>query len=174
MRSVWVGLRPLLGSGAARNTAGLSREHVVLQEAPGFLTVTGGKWTTYRAMAEEVMAALVAAGALPRAAREAHTDRQALHGAALSGASPVSLTAAPGLHLFGTEAASLAQAPGAERALGLGLTEAMVRFCARQEWAVTVEDMLARRWRVLFLDARLAEQMAPVVAQLLQDETNLD
>jgi glycerol-3-phosphate dehydrogenase len=125
-------------------------------------------------MAEEVMAALVAAGDLPQAARAAHTDRQALHGAASSGARPVSLTAAPGLHLFGTEAAQLAQAPGAERTLGLGLTEAMVRFCARQEWAVTVEDMLARRWRVLFLDARLAEQMAPAVAQLLQDETGLD
>jgi glycerol-3-phosphate dehydrogenase len=84
------------------------------------------------------------------------------------------LTAAPGLHLFGTEAAQLAKSPGAERALGLGLTEAMVRFCAQQEWAVTVEDMLARRWRVLFLDARLAEQMAPAVAQLLQDETGQD
>ncbi len=174
VRSVWVGLRPLVGSGDARNTAGLSREHVVLQEAPGFLTVTGGKWTTYRAMAEEVMAALMAAGDLPAAKREAHTDRQALHGAASSGTRPVSLTAPPGLHLFGTESDALAQAPGAERALGLGLTEAMVRFCARQEWAVTVEDMLARRWRVLFLDARLAEQMAPAVAQLLQDETGLD
>jgi glycerol-3-phosphate dehydrogenase len=174
VRSVWVGLRPLVGSGEADNTAGLSREHVVLQEAPGFLTVTGGKWTTYRAMAEEVMAALVDAGDLPAATREAHTDRQALHGAASSGDRPVSLTAPPGLHLFGTEATHLAQAPGAELSLGLGLTEAMVRFCARQEWTVTVEDMLARRWRVLFLDARLAEQMAPAVAQLLQDETGLD
>jgi glycerol-3-phosphate dehydrogenase len=50
----------------------------------------------------------------------------------------------------------------------------MVRYCAQNEWAVTVEDMLARRWRVLFLDARMAEQMAPRVAQLLLQETGLD
>jgi glycerol-3-phosphate dehydrogenase len=54
------------------------------------------------------------------------------------------------------------------------LTEAMVRFAARHEWAWTVEDMLARRWRALFLDARLAATMAPVVAALLQEETGLD
>jgi glycerol-3-phosphate dehydrogenase len=56
----------------------------------------------------------------------------------------------------------------------MGLTEAMVRFAARHEWALTVEDMLARRWRALFLDARLAAKMAPAVAALLQEETGLD
>lgn len=55
----------------------------------------------------------------------------------------------------------------------MGLTEAMVRFAARNEYAVTVEDMLARRWRVLFLDAALAERMAPRVAEILQEETGL-
>jgi glycerol-3-phosphate dehydrogenase len=50
----------------------------------------------------------------------------------------------------------------------------MVRYSARQEWAITVEDMLARRWRVLFLDARLAQQIAPRVAQILQEETGID
>jgi glycerol-3-phosphate dehydrogenase len=64
--------------------------------------------------------------------------------------------------------------PGSDELLGLGLTAAMVRYCARSEWAITVEDMLARRWRVLFLDARLAEQMAPRVAELLQQETGID
>ena len=54
------------------------------------------------------------------------------------------------------------------------MTEAMVRFSVRHEWAITVEDMLARRWRVLFLDARLAKTMAPQVAQLLFEETGID
>ena len=54
------------------------------------------------------------------------------------------------------------------------MTAAMVRYAARSEWAVTVEDMLARRWRVLFLDARLAAQMAPRVAELLEQETGID
>ena len=64
--------------------------------------------------------------------------------------------------------------PGAERELGMGLTEGMVRFAARHEWAWTVEDMLARRWRALFLDARQAATMAPAVAALLQEETGLE
>ena len=50
----------------------------------------------------------------------------------------------------------------------------MVRYCARHEWAVTVEDMLARRWRMLFLDARLAQELAPRVASLLEQETGRD
>ena len=58
--------------------------------------------------------------------------------------------------------------------LGMGLTQAMVRHSARHEWAVTVEDMLARRWRALFLDARAAKAMAPRVAHLLEHETGID
>jgi glycerol-3-phosphate dehydrogenase len=56
----------------------------------------------------------------------------------------------------------------------LGLTEALVRYCARHEWAITVEDMLARRWRALFLDARAAQRMAPRVAELMRQETGMD
>jgi glycerol-3-phosphate dehydrogenase len=84
------------------------------------------------------------------------------------------ISAAPGLHLWGTEADQVLALPGAHHVLGMGLTEAMVRFAARHEWAVTVEDMLARRWRALFLDARQAALMAPAVATLLQAETGLD
>ena len=56
----------------------------------------------------------------------------------------------------------------------MGLTEAMVRFAARHEQAWTVEDMLARRWRALFLDSQQAKAMAPAVAAILQEETGLD
>ena len=58
-----------------------------------------------------------------------------------------------GLHSYGSEAAAVLALPGADRELGAGLTEAMVRFAARNEYARTVEDVLARRWRLLFLDA---------------------
>jgi glycerol-3-phosphate dehydrogenase len=78
------------------------------------------------------------------------------------------------LHLWGAEADEVLRLPGAQRDLGMGLTEAMVRFAARSEWAMTVEDMLARRWRALFLDAREAARMAPEVAAVLQQETGLD
>lgn len=174
VKSVWVGLRPLVDSGQSSQTAQMSREHLIAREAPGFVTVTGGKWTTYRSMAQEVMATCVAAGDLPVASRQAHTESHALFGAPPAGGPATSLRAAPGVHLFGTQAAQASSGPGSDEVLGLGLTAAMVRYCARTEWAVTVEDMLARRWRVLFLDARLAEQMAPRVAQLLQEETGLD
>ncbi len=184
VKSVWVGLRPLVDNGQGQqgqkeqgqngNTAQMSREHLIAREAPGFVTVTGGKWTTYRSMAHEVLATMVASGDLLTALTMAHTEHHTLFGAPAAGAPAVSLREAPGVHLLGTEAAQVLNVPGSDELLGLGLTAAMVRYCARSEWAVTVEDMLARRWRVLFLDARLAEQMAPRVAELLQQATGID
>jgi glycerol-3-phosphate dehydrogenase len=176
VKSVWVGLRPLVdnGHGQQGQTAQMSREHLIAREAPGFVTVTGGKWTTYRSMAQEVLSTLVACGDLPTARCVAHTESHTLFGAPAAGALPTSLREAPGAHLLGSEAAKVLNVPGSDELLGLGLTAAMVRYCARSEWAITVEDMLARRWRVLFLDARLAEQMAPRVAELLQQETGID
>jgi glycerol-3-phosphate dehydrogenase len=181
VRSVWVGLRPLVGSAGpgdkAQSTSQMSREHLIRREAPGLVTVTGGKWTTYRSMAEEVMHTLQAHGDVPPAPNGPVDTRQhRLVGApAQSGAqTPHPLSEAPGVHLWGSQADQVLALPGAQRDLGLGLTEAMVRFAARHEWAFTVEDMLARRWRALFLDARQAATMAPAVAALLQEETGLE
>ncbi len=187
--SVWVGLRPLVVQGAADaaggSTSKLSREHLIQREAPGFVTVTGGKWTTYRSMAEHVLQVMAEHGDLATGPGEApspvNTAQHRLVGApSATPDKPSSATAkhrisdAPGLHLWGTEAEDVSRLPGADRDLGMGLSEAMVRFAARQEWALTVEDMLARRWRALFLDARQAARMAPAVAALLQEETGLD
>jgi glycerol-3-phosphate dehydrogenase len=175
VQSVWVGLRPLVdGKGHTGGTSTLSREHLIVREAPGFVTVTGGKWTTYRAMAEQVMSALRDAGDLPAPSKKTDVRTHRLWGAPPTDAVAVSLKDAPGLHLMGTAAAQVLSLPGHDVFLGLGLTEALVRYCARHEWAVTVEDMLARRWRVLFLNARVAQAMAPRVAELLQQETGLD
>jgi glycerol-3-phosphate dehydrogenase len=76
----------------------------------------------------------------------------------------------PGAHLYGTEAAILDDLPGHRRELGMGLTEAMVRFAVRHEAAWTVEDVLARRSRILFLDAELAEALADEVASIIAEE----
>ena len=181
VRSVWVGLRPLVraaGQGdAAQSTSQMSREHLIRHEAPGLVTVTGGKWTTYRSMAEEVLQALQTRGEVPPPPHgPVDTRLHRLVGAPAQGdaALPQPLSEAPGWHLWGSQADQVRALPGAQRELGLGLTEAMVRFAARHEWVWTVEDMLARRWRALFLDARLAATMAPAVAALLQEETGLD
>jgi glycerol-3-phosphate dehydrogenase len=85
-----------------------------------------------------------------------------------------SMSQPAGLHSYGSESAQVNALPGSERWLCPGLSEAMVRFAARCEYARTVEDVLARRSRLLFLDARLAETLAPDVAALLLEETGTD
>jgi len=172
IKSLWVGLRPLLkpADDEAKNTASLSREHAVLIGQSGLVTVTGGKWTTYRAMASDVLEKCVAAGLLAQRTGMP-TDHLRLVGAQ---ASSVALSAPPGLHLYGSEAAAVQALPGAGRELAPGLSEAMVRFAARHEYARTVEDVLARRSRLLFLDAALARAVAPAVAALLQQENGMD
>ena len=100
--------------------------------------------------------------------------KAALNGAGDGKPLPLGIHSAPGLHMYGTEGADVMAMPGTDRVLGNGLTEAMVRFAARFEYARTVEDVLARRARILFLDAKLAASLAPAVAAILQEETGVD
>ncbi|MBA4329017.1 MAG: FAD-dependent oxidoreductase [Polaromonas sp.] len=168
IRSIWVGLRPLVKppEDDGDRTQALSREHTVLVSKSGLVTVTGGKWTTYRAMAEDVLDNCFARGLLaPRPGGV--TDDLLLVGAR---SSAHRISDAPGLHLYGSDAAAVLALPGSERELGGGLTEAMVRFAVRHEYARTVEDVLARRSRLLFLDAALAKSLAAAVADLLGQE----
>jgi glycerol-3-phosphate dehydrogenase len=178
IRSIWVGLRPLVKpvGDTGEQTKALSREHTVLVSRSGLVTVTGGKWTTYRAMAEDVLEKCFAAGLLPIAAAGVTTNLPLVGTMPRPGTGrlPVSISAPPGPHLYGTEAPQLDCLPGATRQLGGGLTEAMVRFAARHEYARTAEDMLARRSRLLFLDARLAASLAEDVGTLLREETGAD
>jgi glycerol-3-phosphate dehydrogenase len=170
IRSAWAGLRPLVRPATGGNdTKRISREHTVEVSPHGLVTVTGGKWTTYRAMAESVLDACFAHGLLPARPGGA-TKHLRLVGAPSRGAATVPLSEPPGPHLYGTEAASLATLPGADRMLLPGFSEAMVRFAARHELARTVEDVLARRSRWLFLDARRAAEAAEPVASILREE----
>ena len=175
LRSLWVGLRPLVRPAGDDEgpTKALSREHTVLVSRTGLVTVTGGKWTTYRAMAEDVLEKCFSAGLLTRVAGGVTADLPVV-GAPAAGARPTSISAAPGLHLYGTEAPLLDSLPGADRELGGGLTAAMVRFAGRHEYARTVEDVLARRIRLLFTDAALAGELAGEVGALLREETGAD
>lgn len=181
VRSVWVGLRPLVRPlaeehGAAHAPGGtqhLSREHVVWRDANGLVTVTGGKWTTYRAMAGDVLRRCLDWGLLPQPSLLSQGGLTQVHrlvGAPAERAMCPPLSGPPGPHLHGAEAEALRKLPGAERDLAPGFTEAMVRFATRCEAAVTVEDVLARRSRLLFLDAALAKRMAPGVAAILSQE----
>jgi len=169
LRSVWVGLRPLVAPPreAGGATQRLSREHTVVVDPNGLVTVTGGKWTTYRAMAEDVLQRCVDAARLPPRPG-GRSARHRLVGAPLRATVPIH--APPGWHLYGAEAERVRALPGADRSLGLGLCAAMVRFAVQSEYAHTVEDVLARRWRAIFLDARQAARMAGDVAAILREE----
>ena len=174
IKSIWVGLRPLVKPQDAEGgqTQSISREHAVLFSRSGLVTVTGGKWTTYRAMAEDV---------LNRCA-----NKGLIKGRVRSGTKHLSVVGAPSANRVGLERQSFAEQrygtewpfvhglPGADHLLAPGLTEAMVRFAARHEYAITVEDMLARRTRHLFLDASLAAALAKSTGAILLEETGLD
>jgi glycerol-3-phosphate dehydrogenase len=174
VRSVWVGLRPLVKppDDDGEGTKAISREHTVLVGRSGLVTVTGGKWTTYRAMAEDVLDRAMTRGLLDRRPGGV-TERLPLLGAAPGRP----LGEPPGEHLYGSESTLLRSLPGAARWLCRdletgqgGLSEAMVRFAARHEMARSVEDVLARRSRLLFLDAAEASRQADGVAEILAEE----
>jgi glycerol-3-phosphate dehydrogenase len=153
IRSLFAGLRPLLHpeSAGQGGTAGLSREHAVLVSPGGLVTVAGGKWTTYRLMAEQVV------------------DRAAEVGRLAA----VACTTA-GLSLADADTPAI-DLPGAGQRLHpkLTLDEAGVRHAVRQEAARTVEDILARRSRALFLDAAAAQACIPRVLAILSEELAL-
>ncbi len=178
VRSIWVGLRPLVTSPiAAGATASLSREHSVWSDASGLVSVTGGKWTTYRAMAEDVLRHAQRAGLLP--ARPPVTAQLPLWGMSAASDPVRPVSDPPGEHSYGSDRHMLRQVPGAERALWmqdgqLCLSEAMVRHAVRHEMACSVTDVLARRSRLLFLDARHAHDLAPRVGELMAEELGPD
>ncbi len=172
VKSVWVGLRPLVKpvQNEGNNTKALSREHTVVISRSGMVTVTGGKWTTYRAMAEDVLDKCIQIGLIPPR-QSGRTKTLRLLGTDANASAIRPLFEAPGWHSYGSEQDFIRSLPGADDYLCPGLTQAMVRFAARFEYAMTVEDVLARRSRLLFLDARLASELAPRVAEILQEET---
>lgn len=175
VKSVWVGLRPLVKpqDDDGHNTKGISREHTVLVSSSGMVTVTGGKWTTYRVMAEDVLDICADKALLEKRGKGVTLDLK-LVGAGMPAAQVRSICVPPGLHSYGDEQTAVQAMPGAENPLCDGLTEAMVRFAARYEYAITVEDMLARRSRLLFLDARQAASLAHTVGNILRQETGID
>jgi len=175
IKSIWVGLRPLVKppTDASGHTKKISREHTVLMSPSQLVTVTGGKWTTYRAMAEDALKQCFASKLLVAKAPCA-TASLTLVGAQTGQVVEHSMHEAPGLAAYGDEASFVQALPDAELELGGGLTAAMVRFAVRYEYARNVEDVLARRSRLLFLDARLAATIAPAVSAIIAEETGQD
>ncbi|MEP6915659.1 MAG: glycerol-3-phosphate dehydrogenase/oxidase [Acidobacteriota bacterium] len=176
--SVFAGIRPLVRSGDSRITAALSRDHTIHFDASGLLTTAGGKWTTYRHMAEDTVSQAVDFARLPE--RPCVTASLPIHGAGGDTQSGASRMSVPGLGLYGSDAAAIRDLARAAPSLGVPLDAALpytgseIVWAARMEMARTVEDALARRCRALFLNAAAAIRMAPAAAALMARELGYD
>ncbi len=169
--AAYAGLRPLV-SGAAASTAKLSREHFIDVAKSGIVTVTGGKWTTYRKMAEDAVDAAIQAAALSPA--PSVTAELPLHGSP-GNAAP---RAGDAYAEYGTDGTTLHALVNEDQSLAtllhprLPYTRAEVVFAAREEMARTVDDVLSRRTRALFVDVDAAREAASTVAELMARELN--
>jgi glycerol-3-phosphate dehydrogenase len=167
--SVWSGLRPLVRKGGVK-TSKLSRDHTILVAPSGLITVTGGKWTTYRRMGQDTIDRAAQVANLPK--RQSRTLELKLHGWIPQDAKASSTWES----VYGSDLPALRalsdEDPGLEAPLHPRLPFKLreVVWAARYEMARTVEDVLARRTRALFLDARAAIEAAPVVANVLARE----
>ncbi|MBN9120722.1 MAG: glycerol-3-phosphate dehydrogenase/oxidase [Planctomycetes bacterium] len=170
--SAFAGIRPLVSAGAGKNTAALSRDHTIRVDPSGLLTITGGKWTTYRNMAEDCVNRAAELGKLEP--RPCVTRTLRIHGAhddaGRFGPLAVYGSDAPLVAGLADTDAELARPLHAD----LPYIGAEVVWAARNEMARSVEDVLARRTRALFLNARAALAMAPRVAELLAVELGRD
>jgi glycerol-3-phosphate dehydrogenase len=173
---MWSGLRPLVRKQGANNTAALSREHTVLVSASRLVSVTGGKWTTYRRMGED--AVNIAAKVAGLAETSSKTQDLRLFG--WSEAAAAASDAEHELAVYGSEQGAInALATDSPELAGLlhhrlPYRLAEVVWAARHEMARNVEDVLARRTRALFLDARAAIDAAPRVAACMARELKHD
>ena len=184
--SVFAGIRPLVrATGVARglvNTAQLSRDHVIHIDRSGLVTVCGGKWTTYRHMAEDCVDQAATLAQLPD--RPCVTHHLRIHGfreaAKEEAAKDEAAKEFGALAVYGSDAAEIRKLIETDLKLGeplhpaLPYVKAEVIWAARHEMARTVEDILARRTRALFLNARAALAMAPGVAGLMAAELGWD
>jgi glycerol-3-phosphate dehydrogenase len=170
--SLFVGIRPLVKSGANSSTAALSRDHTIHIDGSGLLTVAGGKWTTYRNMAEDCVNQAAMLARLPE--QPCVTRTLSIHGFHEDAGQFDPLA------IYGSDAPAIQKLIESDSSLRAPLHPTLpycgaeVIWAARFEMARTVEDALARRTRALFLNARAAIEMAPDVARLMALELHRD
>jgi glycerol-3-phosphate dehydrogenase len=171
--SVFAGLRPLAANGdETAKTKEISRSHKVIISESGLVSVIGGKWTTYRKMAEDAMNKIMDHKLL--SAKSGSTENVKIHGYSREKNKPGSLS------FYGSDKIEIEKLEEENEHFAEPLskethiTVAQVIWAVRNEMARTVEDVLARRTRVLFSDSKLAIELAPVVADIMMKELNRD
>jgi glycerol-3-phosphate dehydrogenase len=170
--SVFAGLRPLVKVGDAKSTAALSRDHTILISNSGLLTIAGGKWTTYRKMAEDAVTQAETLAGFDE--RRCQTEHLQVHGWTKQ------TIPEPSLRVYGADAPAIREIAAARPELAeqihpeLPYIGAEVVWAVREEMARTVEDVLARRTRALLLGARASIEAASRVAELMARELGRD
>jgi len=168
IQTVFTGIRPLVASGGKGRTSQLSRDHTILFSPTGLVTITGGKWTTARAMAEDCINQVVARHGWT--AKACSTANLRLHGASPPG-QPLTVTGR-----YGSDQSRIDALVAHEPSWGEPLVEgfqfrgAEVVWSVRHEMARTVEDILCRRMGLLFRQAQAAVMAAPKVASLMAEQ----
>jgi glycerol-3-phosphate dehydrogenase len=169
--SIFSGIRPLVRQGNEEDTASISREHTVFISRSGLVTIAGGKWTTYRKMAEDTIDQAITVADLDF--KPSTTENLHLHGYTNEENENDQLFS------YGSDAFDIEKLCS-EKSLNnllhpnFNIREGEVIWSIRNEMARTVEDFLARRTRILFLDAKASTEMAPAVAKLMATELNKD
>lgn len=172
--SVFAGLRPLVApEGDKTNTKEISRGHKIIISESGLLSIVGGKWTTYRHMAEELIDKAIEHHGLEK--KPCKTRKLSIHGNIKSNPEMNSH-----LYIYGNEIPKvlslISESPEYKQKIhpNYDYKVGEVIWSARNEMARTVEDILARRIRLLFLDAKAAIEAAPLVSKTLGDELKKD
>ncbi len=170
--SIFAGLRPLVKIKKVNKTSLMPRDHKIVISSSGLISITGGKWTTYRKMAEDVIDKALVIGQLLK--KDCVTKHLKIHG----WQNEINKTDA--LNYYGSDLTELKKLYLENKDWTLLLhpdfpyTKACVILAVRNEMAMTTEDVLARRTRMLFLDAKAAIETAPVVSRLMAAEMNKD
>jgi glycerol-3-phosphate dehydrogenase len=173
VRSVWAGLRPLAAPKAeGHKTKEISRSHKIIVSASGLITIIGGKWTTYRRMAEDVIHQLEVSLRWKETTSVTHELK--IHGATnnVNWDDPWYFYGSDVLHIH----QMVATQPDLQEELSgdYHIIKAQVVWAVKEEMARNIEDFLARRTRLLFLDAREALRIAPAVARIMAEELHKD
>lgn len=168
--SVFAGLRPLVKNGDIENTAAISREHTISISRSGLVSISGGKWTTYRKMAEETIDHALVLAQIDHI--ESKTKELQIHGYHQHAEKFKEL------EIYGSDATSIEKLMSEDNSYSellhssISTTVGEIIWSIRFEMARTVEDILSRRTRLLLKNARISIEIAPKVAKILAKELN--